>query len=204
MLFTIMKPSQYNAALSTSISALRDSPPQGMERIIQIAIARQIPEARLEVPLKEVGIKQAWGEENGRVDIVTGMHGIELKVVRMPRLRATPSTALYDIGQLSSDYWRLSAAKRLMSGELIVLLYGALVRELRSKNAIYREFHNRMYVDYITSVSFGELKSQSSELRRKRQVAAIKAMGFDKPCAHRQHKVFTSDEFAMVSIDVRS
>ena len=67
-------------------------------------------------------------------------------MVRLPRLNATASNSLYDIGQLSSDYWRLKYAKKLSGGELVVLLYGSLIDELRRPISILREFHNRMYI----------------------------------------------------------
>lgn len=180
-----------------------------MERIIQTALHRQISNSNREVMLTSMGGKQVWNTNNGLIDIVAKNHGIELKVVRLPRLGATPSNSLYDVGQLSSDYWRLANASGLASGELVVLLYGPLVRDLPSENSIYREFHNRMYVDYMTSLTYSELSpkwlSAHPELKpqRERQVKSIKKMGFHNPFYKGKHHLTVRvGKFALVSIQV--
>ena len=68
-------------------------------------------------------------------------------MVRVPRIGAVPSNALYDIGQISSDYWRIQNAKLLNGGELCILIYGALIAELCKPSEVLREFQNRMFVD---------------------------------------------------------
>ncbi len=175
---------------------------RGMEGIIQEALAERLPGAEREVKLSAIGGSQLSGSPVGLVDIVQHGHGIELKVVRLPRLGGTPSTALYDIGQLSSDYWRLSQSEKLESAELVILLYGPLLKEFKSESAIYREFHNRMYVDYMTSLEFGELKTQKHETNRKRQISVIKKMGLTRPCSRKLHPTFREGAFALVSIKV--
>ncbi|MCI5127184.1 MAG: hypothetical protein D3907_01510 [Candidatus Electrothrix sp. AUS3] len=178
--------------------------PNGFEYVVQKHLAAVIGNpAKREVPLSKIGAIQAWGGEKGRLDILYRNYGIELKVVRVPRIGAVPSNALYDIGQLSSDYWRIHNAK-LEGGELCVLLYGCLVTELNKPSAILREFHNRMFLDFYTSLKYGELKTQSKSEQRIRQIGAIKEMGFDTPYLNKAgKKSVVNDEFALIIIPVK-
>src|SRR3989339_267186 len=107
--------SVYKEALSkTKINLRKLNSPNGFEAVIQKHLASAIGNhVKREVPLSEIGACQAWDDENGRIDILNNDYGIELKVVRIPRIGAVPSKALYDIGQLSSDYWRIQNAKKL-------------------------------------------------------------------------------------------
>jgi hypothetical protein len=199
----------YKNALSKAKEELRKrKSPNGFEDVVQEHLTAFIGNpARREVPLLEIEATQAWGDEKGCLDILYGNYGIELKVVRVPRIGAVPSNALYDIGQLSSDYWRIQNAKQLKGGELCVLLYGCLVTELNKPSAILREFHNRMFLDYYTSLKYGELKTQSKSEQRIRQIGAIKEMGFDKPyCTYSckaGKKSVVNDEFALIIIPVK-
>jgi len=176
--------------------------PRGMEPIIQRAIARLLNGSRTEVPLREVGAIGVDDRVLGRLDIVHENHGIELKVVRMPRLESTPSKALYDIGQLTADYWRLSTATKLTSGELLILVYGSLVTELKSGTAICRELHNRLFVDFQTSTHYSELYEQKTQKHRKRQINCAKIMGVDRPCNRPAWKVQVDGKYALVSVPV--
>jgi hypothetical protein len=131
------------AAILTDVAFATNEDPDGAvkERYLHAAVMQNSPAStRAEVPLGELGARQAWEDGTGRVDVVIGTHGIELKVLAFPRVGATPSNALYDVGQLASDYWRLQNAKKLQSGELLLLLHGPLVPALASGTAIYREF----------------------------------------------------------------
>lgn len=179
---------------------------RGMEQVIQRSILNQLPVARQEVPLHEVGAIRFDGENTGWMDIVAGeapgQHGIELKVVRLPRLRAVPSNALYDVGQLTADYWRISNATELHSGELLILLYGPMVPDLQSGAAICRELHNRLYVDFQTSLQFAELREQRGLDGRVRQMAVAEVMGVDRPCERSTWTSYVNGNYALVSIPV--
>ena len=194
----------YQKILDASVGRLRlQSTPMGLERILQEEMAVALPAARREVRLAAVSAETIFGTSAGSIDLVHKQHGIEVKVVQFPRAKAVPSNALYDIGQLSSDYWRLAHAKTLTSGELLVLLCGPLVASLAKATAICREFHNRMYVDYQTSAMFGELSVESDIPHRKRQVSAIQRMGLNVPANDgRRFKTVVSSEFALLSVPV--
>lgn len=202
----MFKNNVYEDALLKAKEELRSlKSPNGFEDVVQKHLTAVIGNpAKREVPLSQIGAIQAWGDEKGRLDILYCNYGIELKVVRVPRIGAVPSNALYDIGQLSSDYWRIQNAKQLEGGELCVLLYGCLVTELNKPSAILREFHNRMFLDFYTSLKYGELKTQSKSEQRIRQIGAIKEMGFDTPYLDKAgKKSVVNDEFALIIIPVK-
>lgn len=201
----MIKSSVYKEALSkTKIDIRKMNSPNGYESVIQKHLTAAIgTSAEREVPLSIIGASQAWGSENGRLDILFGDYGIELKVVKIPRIGAVASNALYDVGQLSSDYWRVKTAQNLRGGELCILLYGCLVSELSNSTAILREFHNRMFVDFSTSLHFGELKEQITSEQRKKQVTAIKEMGFNEPYNGKKGKrIVVDEEFALIAIPI--
>lgn len=210
---TGVHPSAYREALKKCASELEmHVGAKGLEGIIHKALLAQLadPTKRKEVRLSSVGGQLARSEGDGRVDIVCAEHGIELKAVRLPRHKMSTFYSLYDLGQLASDYWRLRGATGLRSGELVVLLYGPLVADLPNEAAVYREFHNRMYVDFATSRQFGELspawlaeETDQMQLLRKRQTDAIRQIGFHKPCGAPQYKTVREGNFALVSIDVK-
>lgn len=179
---------------------------RGMERVIQRSILNELPVARQEVPLHDVGAIRFDGEDTGRMDIVVGrnpgQHGVEIKVVRLPRLRAVPANALYDVGQLTADYWRISNATELRSGELLILLYGPMVLDLKSGAAICRELHNRLYVDFQTSLQFAELREQGGLDGRVRQMAVAEVMGIDRPCERSTWTSYVKGNYALVSVPV--
>jgi len=212
-----MKPTLMRAALTACEKQLQrqlraNQGARGLERIVRDALAQRLIGCETERKLDSVGARQLWNSSEGRIDIVHGDHGIEAKVVRLPRHKATASNSLYDVGQLSSDYWRLANAGGLVSAELVVLLYGPLVEDLPGPAAIYREFHNRMYVDYMTSRKYAELDisalpSLTADDRqktgeRRRQIRAIKQMGFSEPCRVQLHHVVQLRAFALVSVSV--
>jgi hypothetical protein len=193
-------------ALENCVNKLSKSKPNGMEAIIRDSVKDALPGAITEVPLRQIGAERLEQERRGRVDILSADHAIELKVIRMPRLKATPGNALYDVGQLSWDYWTLREAKKISSAELIILLYGELISALSRPSprpkAVYREFHNRMFVDFTSSLLDGELKKEQGMSNRRKQIDAIKAMGFDKPCDKVSRPVVVHGAFALVSIEV--
>lgn len=190
-------------ALTNAIGGLRKSKARGMEGIIQKEIERVLPGFKHEHSLEKIGATRVDNGTRGRLDVLWGGHAIEIKVVRMPRLGANPNRALYDIGQISADHWRLSNARKITSAEIIVLLYGPLVEDLRAPIAVYREFHNRMFVDYQNSMEYGELKREKGEMGRRRQLKSIREMGFDRPCGTKKASAaVVVGEFALVSIMV--
>lgn len=193
------------ACSSEILNILSSGQSKGIEKSVQLALLNVLgEEARSEIPLQDIGTEQVWAGTQGRLDVLIGTHGFELKVIRLPRLDAVPSKALYDIGQLSGDYWRIKNAKKLTSGELVVLLHGSLVNDLEKPTAILREFHNRMFVDYKTSLKFGELAEEKNNPNRVRQIDAIRSMGFDKPyCDKGNRKIVTFNGLALVSITVQ-
>lgn len=202
----MFKISVYEKALSKAkIELHKLKSPNGFEAVIQKHLTAAIGNlAKREVPLLKIGASQVWGDKKGRLDILYNDYGIEIKVVRIPRMGAVPSNALYDIGQISSDYWRIQNAHQLKGGELCILLYGCLVSELRKPAAILREFHNRMFVDFNTSLQYGELKNQSKSEQRRKQIVAIKEIGFHAPYIEKAgKKIVVDDEFAIIIIPIK-
>jgi hypothetical protein len=208
-----LKRSVYVEALQQCAGKLRGRDgAQGTEHIVRDAVAAQLRGAQVERPLSLYGGVAPDGALRARIDIVAETHGIELKAVRMPRsANNSPNSSLYDLGQLANDYLKLESAKKLESGELLILLYGTLVEGI-GQAGLYREFHNRMFVDYATSRQFGELRKVAisecaedwKQKMRKAQLKAIRKMELDKPCSDaRRCWVYQHGEFALVSIPVR-
>lgn len=190
---------------------LRSGSLRGVEEIIRDKFfdALQVPEERKqkEVPLELVNSAQLWGGSHGRIDIIVERHGIELKVVRLPRQKSGASQSLYDLGQLSSDYARLDRAKKLKSGELLILLYGPLVKDISGNVTLIREFHNRLFVDFCTSLKFGELKKPYDKKWRKEQIKYIKKMHLDQPFNSKStsmkiYRTESDSSLALVSIPI--
>ena len=135
-----------------------------------------------EVPLEEID-----GTGHGFVDIVierenSDVHAIELKVVQLPREgHLGPNGALYDIGQITSDFLRLKGANKLTSFDCVIVLHGVLLCLYNTRKKLLREFHNRMFVDFKTSETYGELKSQKNVPFRKKQKRLIQQLGLDQP-----------------------
>ncbi|MEA9705251.1 hypothetical protein [Xanthomonas campestris] len=166
---------------------------QGLERAIQDGLFETFgPDALQEQSLAKFGGIPAFpGPKNGRIDIVypgEKLHrGVELKAVKLPRDKSAPSNALYDIGQLTVDYARISLAEKLEGGELVVLVYGPFVEALE-EDALLRELHNHFFLDYETSRRFGQLhpdylKEEPSDHLEQRihQITVIKALGWNVP-----------------------
>ena len=182
---------------------LKNSGASGLEAIVQDSILSILSGAKKEVPLSDIGALTPWDSTGGRIDIVADKHGIEIKVIEFPHVGLTPSNSLYDIGQISSDYWRIKNAEHLDSGELILLLRGPLVSILKKPSKIGREFHNRMFLDFKTSLYHGELSRQKNNIVRQRQISAIKEMGFDFPAGSKiNKKVFVEQRYAIISVPV--
>ncbi|HBU06766.1 MAG TPA: hypothetical protein DEB09_01655 [Candidatus Magasanikbacteria bacterium] len=211
----------YTEALSLSIRKLskiiKSGHLRGLESIIQENLCTTLNKYNYNVvrekPLSELGGKNLWDNSgNPRIDIVLdNNHAIELKVIRLPNKDHTsPNQRLYDIGQISSDYWRLKQAKAVTKAELGILLCGPLVMDLQTPTSIVREFHNRMFLDFTISKKYGELhkelKEPSSSMyeQRKLQLIAIKEMGFDKPFIKLPNEWFVvvKEGFAYVSIPI--
>lgn len=170
---------------------LKNKGMQGLEGILQKAIKNALGEnAIIEVPTFDVGIKKRNNGKNPKytkVDIVFGNSvGIELKVIELPRMKNTHAYgALYDVDQIASDYYDLSNSTTLKEGYIVLLLHGSLV-DCLSYVGVGRELHNRMFVDYQTSLHFGELhdqlkKNSQKKVMRENAIKAIEAMGFHLP-----------------------
>lgn len=214
----------YKEALKNSINELEaicnKGEMRGLEAIIHKNLCSSFEneyECEKEKSLKYLGGNNIWKNDRiAKVDIAikidqSNFHAIELKVVRMPNKKhASTNQCLYEIGQISSDYWRLKNAIKVKSGELGILLCGPLVKDLKTPIPILREFHNRMFLDYITSSTWGELKNEllsSSPMckQRKYQIECIEEMGFTKPFIEKptDWMIIAKDAYAYVSIPVK-
>ena len=185
---------------------------KGMEALLQKAVHKSIPGSRREVDLKEMGAVAVNDGIRGKIDIVSDTHGIELKVIEFPRIKNV-TLPLYDIGQISGDYWRLKNAGMLKSFEIIILLHGDLVKILKTPKQIHREFHNRMFVDYSTAMEAKDSKGftnvNSKYLQtRKRQLKIIKELEFNIPFSGNIPKTIETittvveGDYALLSIKV--
>lgn len=209
-------PSLYRRALQSCLPLLEAKDGKaGTEKIIRDALLQELrlidPEVDWEVPLSHLGGQAPGIEKDGRVDIVTEAHGIELKVMRMPRLGSSPNQALYDLGQLANDALKLRSARKLRSGELVVLLRGPLVEDLGGSGTLYREFHNRLFVDFAASRAHGELhpdrvarEPARKQAMRKAQIRTIRSLGLDTPCGeHRPAAAVRIGRFALIVLQVK-
>lgn len=208
---------EYRRALHAAVPALerRLKKPgmQGVESILRDSLARALGErAKTEVAYATLGVKGSrWHASNTtKLDIlVDSSVGVELKVVAFPRTTSVhPNGCFWDIGQISGDVLRLQDATKLSRRQIAVLLVGPLVRALRTPGAIRRELHNRFFVDFSTSKSFGELHSQLKDHprkpQRKAQVDVLKHLGVTAPYSKdkRQGEVVVQDGFALWFADV--
>jgi hypothetical protein len=99
---------------------------------------------------------------------------LEYKAVRLPRQHSdNVSGALYDIGQLASDYLRLNRARKLKFGYVIAFVYGPLVLDAQSPSKLYRTFHNQMFVDFSVA------KDNEDECLTKHRLEACKDLTWD-------------------------
>jgi hypothetical protein len=213
----------YTKALNNSVDELdriynRDQM-RGLEDIIHKNLSHILTENGYaiinEMKLTELGGKNFWQDDGQpRVDIVienNGYYGIELKVIRMPsKYHESNSQRLWDIGQISSDYWRIKNAKKIKSGELGILLCGPLVKDLESPLYIAREFHNRMFLDFMISKAWGELTNKTMKkngmlVQRKAQIEVMKEMGFDVPFCklNPEWSVSVVKGYAYISIPIK-
>ncbi|UXN76099.1 hypothetical protein N8D56_25710 (plasmid) [Devosia sp. A8/3-2] len=111
---------------------------------------------RCEVPLTSVGLKTAYPwRTSGFLDSYFPAEGgaMEYKAVRLPRTKSDPR---FDAGQISADYERLNNPHRLSWGYLIAFCHGPLVPLCKSDSALYRAFHNQMFVDCNPAAGTGD------------------------------------------------
>ena len=133
-------------------------------------------------------------ERDGRIDALLRYGdfrlGVEFKVCVLPRQRdLSPKRVLYDIGQISLDHGCLKHYS-INSAYCIVILYGRLFEMSgTTRQRVVRHFHNAMFVDYHTSMEFGELSSECSDRERRFQIQSIKEIGFDHPFPPDHRKV---------------
>ena len=86
----------------------------------------------------------------------------------------TGGGALYDIGQLASDYLRLNRAGNLDYGYVIAFVYGPLVLDAQTVGRLYRTFYNQLFVDF----SVAKYNKQEDLTRYRR--AACRKLAWDK------------------------
>lgn len=187
--------SQYKCALQVCESALikmsTEQQYQGMEKVYQAALVEVLKNnrrfnVRCEVPLGDIGGRVVDDRTRGRVDIVVdgknAVHAIEIKLVQLPREKhLSPMQCLYDIGQITGDFLRLKGATGLTSFDCVIVLHGVLLSVYGTPTRLLREFHNRMFIDFKTSKTAGELKAQKHLPFRKVQERLIKELGLDQP-----------------------
>ena len=168
---------------------------RGLEAIMQDSLCSELVDYGYrfseQALLEAYGGRNLW-ENSGRprVDILidTGkLHAIELKVIQLPEYKhSSPKQRLWNLGQITSDYWRIKSAKNINTGELGILVVGELVGVAKTPKRVLAEFHNAMYLDFVVSSSWGELRDEldpKSGLyrQRKMQFRALKEMGFSQP-----------------------
>lgn len=170
--------------------------PAGCEAIFRDALvevcAEKYSDVRREVPLKDIGATRVWDRRPAspsnrtKVDIYipSKAYAAEIKVVQLPRLKRTAvNDALWDLGQVTADYWTLSTASQLEAAHCVILLHGALVGNGFSRPFVERTFHNQMYLDFQMSTLWGQLKREGREVRRRKQISVVQHLGWDHPYA---------------------
>jgi hypothetical protein len=138
----------------------------------------------LEASLRKYGGQLRVGKRRGgRIDcVLNGQIGLEYKAVRMPRMHSLcPSTSLWDAGQLSGDYVKISEAGKLDDGYLIAFLYGPFVEASKTTGDLYRHFHNQMFVDFSIADEEEDWADHDGSGLRPRQRIAVNRMGWDRP-----------------------
>ncbi len=209
--------SDYKSALQMCESCLikmwKEQQYRGMEAVYHKALMaalkekenRKFKDIRHERPLREISSQPVRRE---RVDIVvesnnSNVHAIELKVVQLPREKnLSPMQCLYDIGQITRDFIRLSEAETLTSFDCVIVLYGGLLSVYRTPATLLREFHNRMFVDFKTSEAAGQLKFEKNNSLRKKQRRLIKQLGLDQPFTRSTDsmRAKTSEKLGLITI----
>ncbi|MES0094596.1 hypothetical protein [Mesorhizobium sp. M0030] len=171
-----------------------DGKMSGTERLFdeafQNAANRQKVFYKKEATTTEMGVPErvllaSKGTTRGKIDCVLKFQGhligFEHKVVRMPRVK----NVLYDIWQIEADHYRMEWASKLSGGYCTVVLYGPLVRDAGSPETVYKHFLNAMFVDYSTSIKWGQLGDTKRGLKHmdplKWMLGSTKRLGFDLP-----------------------
>lgn len=119
-----------------------------------------------ERPVEEIG-SRTFFETRGRGQVDAVFEGdvrtaAEFKAVRLPRNK---NDALFDLGQLTADYLRLSRASAIDQGYLVVFVYGGLVEDAASAASLWRSFHNQMFVEFEIAKLEGRLADRPDVLR---------------------------------------
>ncbi len=169
-----------NAILNHIKSVERRGRTSGIELVFSRAFESQFSNAEYKrgVPLKKVGARQFCPDtKRGFIDCYfqAAKTAFEFKAVRLPP--SAPQNALFDIGQLSTDYLRLSRASRLCQGYVVIFVYGPLL-PASSLSRLYQLFHNQMFVDFTIASDRGDLKP----LKRKAQRKAFRELGWNAAC----------------------
>lgn len=189
---------------------------KGMEAAIQKALHAELgSDALREKKLSNYGgVPEIAGNKSGVIDIVYPgkklYRAIELKVVRLPRIKNGAANALYDLGQMTVDYARTQRASKLEGGELVALLHGPITEAL-PEGELARAFHHHMFIDYETSRRFGELRPDHLEnledqkrVQRVRQIKAAKHLGWDRPFVRKNAHATVAKvgNYALISIPI--
>lgn len=128
---------------TTGIEAAFVTPLHDLLREQGVAFEREKPQAR-------IGAKQyTAGRRGGRIDAIFTENdkpsaAAEYKAVSMPRCKGGP---LFDVGQLASDYLRLSTATGIKQGFVVVFVHGPDVLRLPSAASIWCALHNQFHRD---------------------------------------------------------
>jgi hypothetical protein len=154
---------------------------KGCEGIFDDAVKHALRPAPRRAKLRDIGSRQPLYSEryNGTIDAYQSetRAGWEYKVVRMPR---DHHDAMYDLGQLAGDYFRLRVARKLKSRFLVVLLYGPLVEDSQGNPTLYRHFHNQMFVEReicLTTKNKKRFKFQKNDEKD----SDLRRLGFHRP-----------------------
>ncbi|WP_374032881.1 hypothetical protein [Bdellovibrio bacteriovorus] len=182
---------------------------RGTEKILQDSFLNEISPkfvVKINVNGKEYKVSNLTAERKlALLDaVVDNKHVIEFKVVRLPRLiRLSANDALYDLGQILSDIARSHQSKAFASVTSYILLHGGLIADMPSERHIERELHNRLYIDFQTSLLYGEFGRESTTAR-KIQIRMAKELNLHLPYSKKrsQIKVYRLGDLAIALIRV--
>lgn len=118
---------------------------------------------KIEQPLKDICSAPNFLERTkGRVDAIyingSLKSAAEYKVARLPR---TVGGTEYYIGQISSDYMRLSYSDLINQGYIVLFLHGPMLERINSEKQLWNETYNEFNKD--TSYLLKNLKMKPKD-----------------------------------------
>lgn len=158
----------FNSAAMKSILEFIPQNPifRGLERIFQKNYELNVQRNWSSPNLSKLGLYVRCHGTNGKIDLYEEILkvGIELKVIKVNKKQLTPSTALYDIGQLSSDAIDLISCPKIIEGYLLILFVSD---EALCEDSFFQKIDKKFKNDFKNSF---KQRSENSNLRDQQRI----------------------------------